>query len=274
MAGFDDEDDAGAQLVKGLLIGNPGAGKTGALESLVAAGYALRIYDFDNLLGSLRSFVMKQCPEKASLVKYQTFTDKMKGVDIPLVMNGGAMKVMPFVSGTPSALPRALKQLNHWKTEKEDLGDPATWGRETFVIIDSLTAVGQSAFRYVNAMNPGAKDQQACYHAAQHLVMNMLYLLASKDFATNVLVLAHIDYDKDSQGNLVKGWPRSIGSALNTQIGGVFNCVLCAEQVGSKRQIRTNAHGMIDLKNPASHSLPDILPLETGLATFVKAVLT
>lgn len=258
-------------LVKGLILGNPGAGKTGGLTSLVKAGYKVRVYDFDNLLGSLITYVMKECPDKAGNVAFQTFTDKMKGVDVPLVMIGSSMKIMPFINGTPDAFVRCLKQLNHWKTPEEDLGNPAEWGKDTFVVIDSLTTMAGSAMRYVQGMNPGAKEPQALYFAAQQLVMNMIQLLCAEQFKTNVLVLAHIEYDKD-QFDITKGFPRSIGSALKTQIGAYFNSVLLVETVGSKRQIRTNSTGIVDLKNPVAFKVPDTLPLETGLATFIEAV--
>lgn len=264
------------ELVKGLVLGNAGAGKTGGLLSLVKAGYKLRIYDFDNLLTSLVQLVLKDCPERSGQVKFQTFTDKMKGVDMPLVMMGGAAKVMPFTDGSPDAFIRGLKQLNHWKTPDEDLGAPATWGKDTIVVIDTLTSVADSAMRYAQAMNPGGKEQQAYYFSAQQMVINLIALLCSESFKTNVLVLAHIDYDKDKEGNILKGWPRAVGSALNTKIGAYFNCVLMVDAIGNgtnvRRQIQTNSTGLVDLKNPVSFKVAPVLPIETGLADFFKAV--
>ena len=259
------------QLVKGLYLGDAGSGKTGSLVSLVEAGYKLRIYDFDNLLGSLIEQIRRVDDKLLDLVYAQTFTDKMKGVDIPLVMQGAAVKVMPFTDGTPKAFSSALKQLNHWKTETEDLGNPATWGPDCIVVIDTLTTMSAAAFRYAQAMNPAAKEPQTYYFSAQQMITNVLALLASESFATNVLVLAHVDYSSNHL-NIQKGFPRSIGSALNSQISAFFNCVLLAESSTGKRQIRTNSNGIVDLKNPISHKVPDTLPLETGLATFFKSL--
>jgi hypothetical protein len=259
------------QLVKGLLVGDPGSGKTGGLTSLVAAGYKLRIADFDNLLGSLVSFVQKECPDKIDNVTYQTFTDKMAGTAIPLQMIGQSMKVNPNIVGVPKAYPDFLKQLNHWKTEDEDLGKPESWGPECIFVLDSLTACSSAAFRYAQGMNPSAKEGQTYFYAAQQLITNLLSLLASKDFATNVLVLAHLDY-REQQPGMFKGFPRAVGQALHTQIGAYFNCVLMAESQGRSKVIRTMTNGVVDLKNPLAHKLPDTLPLETGLATFFKEV--
>lgn len=263
------------QFVKGLVLGHPGSGKTGGLTSLVKAGYKLRIYDFDNLLGSLVQYVKFKCPDKISNVSYQTFTDKMQGLEVPMVMMGGAPKVLPFVNGVPDAYVRGLKQLNHWKTADEDLGKPATWGRDTIIVIDSLTSVSESAFRYVQMMNLAGKDPRQDYGAAQNLIKNMIQLLASEAVQTHVLVLAHITY-RENELEIVRGFPRTMGAALNDVIAAYFNCVLMVETLGDgpkiKRQIRTNSSGIVDLKNPVSFKVDDVLPLETGLADFFQAV--
>lgn len=266
----------GTKFVKGLLVGDPGSGKTGGLESLVQAGYKLRIWDFDNLLTPLIKFIKKNCPERIDQVRYQSFTDKLIGKDIPAMMQGKNLYIPSPVNGIPVAYPNALKQLNHWRDGTEDLGIPATWGQDTFVIVDTLTTAAKAAYRYCDAMNMTAADKRNIFFGAQQLVMNMLNLLASDSFNTNVFVLAHLDYEMHN--DILKGFPRSIGTALKTEIAAGFNCVLLMETQGTgqhiKRIIRTNSTGIVDLKNPAPFSVPDTLPIETGLATFVKGVLS
>jgi AAA domain len=264
-------DHPSLDLVKILCLGDAGSGKTGGLTSLVKAGYNLRIYDFDNLLGSLVQYVRRECPENLGNVAYQTFTDKMKGIDSPIMMAGASVKVMPFLDGTPKAFSTALKQLTRWKTETEDWGDPGTWGKDTFVVIDSLTSMASAAFRFAQAMNPAARDAQTYYFTAQQLLLNTLQLLCSEQFATNVIVLAHVAYDQN-QLQITKGFPRSIGSALNQQIGAYFNCVLLVESQNNKRIIKTDSTGIVDLKNPVAFRTAKEYPLSTGLADFVSAV--
>lgn len=266
----------GTKYVKGLLLGNPGTGKTGGLTSLVRAGYKLRIWDFDNLLVPLIKYVQKDCPDKIDNVRYQAFTDKLKGPDQVATMQGKNLYIPSPVDGIPQAYPKALRQLNKWVDGTEDLGIPAQWGADTFVIIDTLTTMARAAYRYCDAINPMAADKRNIFFGAQQLVMNMLNLLASDSFNTNVLVLAHLDYD--TENDLTKGFPKSIGSAIKGEIAAGFNCVLLFEAQGSgpnmKRIIRTNSTGIVDLKNPVSFKIPDTLPIETGLADFVKGVLT
>lgn len=268
------EDQTSTGFVKGLLYGDGGAGKTSALISLIEAGYELRIWDFDNLLKPLVALIKSRCPERIGQVSVQTFTDKLKGVDVPLVMKGKSLSVQPNVVGTPNAYSNAMKQFNHWKDGEEDLGNPAEWGDNAVVVIDSLTSAARSAFRYVQAFNPAAQEPQTYYFGAQQLIMNLIYLLCAKEFATHVLVLAHLNYEKDKEGNLLKGFPKSIGSALNGEIATNFNTALLVESVGNngKREIATRSTGLIELKNPAVFTdLPSRLPSETGLADYFTA---
>lgn len=270
-------DHPSLELVKGLIVGVPGSGKTGGLVSLVKAGYKVRVYDFDNLLASLVQLVLNQCPELADNVHYQIFTDKFAGVDNPMIMVNKAMKVVPFIKENPTAFRRALDQLNHWRVRAngevvEDLGKPSEWGRESVLVLDSLTTCSNAAFRYVQGMNPDAREPQSYYHAAQQMILNLINLLTSASFNTNVLVLAHIYYERDDEGHILKGWPRTIGGALNDQIAGYFNCALQVERRGDKRFLRTSANGLIDLKNPMAFKVPAEYPLETGYADFFRAV--
>ena len=269
-------DHPSTSLVKGLVLGDSGSGKTGGLLSLLQSGYKLRVFDFDNLLSSLTSRIREYAMDKADAFAYQTFTDDMAGPAMPLVMTGNAMKVMPFVKGQATAFPRFLRQLEHWKTPEEDLGDPGAWGPESIAVVDTLTTMSSAAYRFVQSVNPMGKEPQAYFFAAQQLVEQTLATLCSDSFKTNVLILAHIQYEGDGVNSLVKGWPRSVGSALNQKIGANFNCVLMVEKEGSgpsiKRYIRSNSTGIVDLKNPVAFKVPDRMPLETGLADFFAAI--
>lgn len=276
----------GLGLVKGLLMGDPGTGKTGSLTSLVKAGYKLLIYDFDNLLTPLIAFVKHECPENLRNVHFQTFTDKLKGVDNPVMMMGNAMKVMDISATTPKAYINAMKQLTLWNDpEGENLGEPGKLGKEWVVVVDSLTSASNAAFRYCQAVNPAGREPQAYYHTAQQLIMNLLQLLCGKDFDVNVLVLAHLAYtrrprSKEQADNMTqheilelgKGFPRSVGSALNEIIAASFNSALLMEEINGKRTIQTKSTSLVDLKNPVPFGGLDKLPIETGLATFFKAV--
>jgi len=253
--------------IKMLLLGDSGSGKSGSLASL-ALKYKLRIYDFDNGTGYLANNLRKLNPAAMKNVAVQTFRDKFKaGADGPVL------------DGPAEAFSNCLKQLDHWNDpiSKQDFGKPASWSpTDTVVVLDSLTFSAQAAFRRQKALNPtagmkGGPDPRQLYFATQENVQMLLSLLTSEAFKPNVIVIAHIDYDKNDL-QVLKGFPRSIGSALNTSIATYFNTALLCETVGiganAKRFIKSASTGIIDLKSEAMLDTYEPLPIETGLATF------
>ena len=126
------------EYTKLLIEGDSGSGKTGALTSLVAAGYKLRILDFDNGLETLKQYVLKECPERINNVEYRTLRDKRK-----------ANPAGPIIDGQPKAFVDGLKMLDRWKYDDIDLGVPAEWGPEYVIVLDSLTFFSDAASRLV-----------------------------------------------------------------------------------------------------------------------------
>ncbi len=248
--------DQQLEFVKILFVGTSSTGKTGALTSLVKAGYKLKIIDMDNGLDSLKAFAQHECPEKMDHIDYQTFRDKFK----PDPMKGAR------VDGTAKAYTGAIKALNKW----DDDSIPSEWGSDTILVLDSLTLFGRAAFRWAQGMNMGAKDPRQWYGTAQESILTVLDLLTSDEFRTNVIVISHIDIQEMSDGTQ-KGFASSIGKALGPKIPAVFNTMLLAESRGSgenvKRTITTMPTALMDLKNPAPFDIPKSLPLSSGLAT-------
>src|SRR5260221_6034577 len=119
-----------------LIEGDSGSGKTGALTSLVKAGYKLRILDFDNGLEPLKQYVLRECPENVSNVEFVSLRDKRKaGPEGPVVTKADA-----FIRG--------IKLLDQWKYDDVDLGVPAEWGTDTILVVDSLTFMSDAAFDF------------------------------------------------------------------------------------------------------------------------------
>jgi len=242
---------------KMLLEGDSGSGKTGALTSLVAAGYNLRILDFDNGLETLKSYVVKECPDRLEAVEFRTLRDKYK-----------ASATGPIIDGQPKAFVEALKLLDKWKYDDVDLGLPGSWGPDCILIVDSFTFLSDAAFAWAVALNPSAKDPRQWYGQAQDAVEKVLALLTSPNFETNVIVISHVKYVDNPDGTR-KGYPTSVGSALSPVIPRYFNSVaLCQTSPGGKRTIQTAATAMIDLKNPKPFEMLPSYPISTGLADF------
>jgi hypothetical protein len=126
-------------------MGDSGAGKTGSLMSLVAAGYNLRILDWDNKVEILNGYINnpispylaasplglwpKQTPkELLTRVRFEPLTDQMKK---------GPNNVL--IPTAPKAFNRGMALLTDWKSGEDQFGSPATWGKSDILVIDSLT---------------------------------------------------------------------------------------------------------------------------------------
>lgn len=241
-----------------LLIGDSGTGKTGALVSLVKAGFKLRVLDFDNGLDILVSYLRKEpnAEELLSSVQYLDCTDAMKTLS-----NG---QVIPI--GQPQAFSKAMTSLNKWPDEPDYKIE--NLGAKDIIVLDSLTFMAKAAYRYADSLNPGAKDKRQIFFDAQNRVEGCLDLLYSPTIKCNVIVTSHITYIELSE-DLVKGYPNAIGKALAPKVPRFFNHMLQVKSKGSgmsiKRVITSLPDGTIDLKS----TVPNFeAPIETGLADF------
>lgn len=255
------EDHNPTEIIKMLLIGNSGAGKTGALTSLVKEGYKLKIIDLDSGLDALINHVKAECPEKLRNIDYVQTRDKVT------VSNRG-----PKVA-SPKALTDVCRFLEKW----DDGSDPATWDKNTILVIDSGTMLGRAAMSWAMSMNPMSKDPRQWYSAAQDIIASILANVTdSKNFPVHFILISHIEMTEDKQG-LTKGFASFVGKALGPKIPVMFNTLLLSEVRGSgtnvKRQIHTVPTATIDVKNPAPMRIEKTYPIETGLAEIFRALL-
>jgi hypothetical protein len=248
-------------LVKMMMVGHSGAGKTGALTSLVGKGYRVRILDLDQGLDALRYHVKKEFPSKLDQIDFMSFRDDY------VVTNQGSQ-----VKGLPKAFVLACKAMDKW----EDGTDPGEWGPQTVFVLDSLTNLGRAALDWAKGMNPGARDPRQWYSVAQNAVENVIAALTSETFSTNVIVMTHIDIHTttDDKGNVTaeQGYASAIGKALGPKIPRYFNTMVSMESIGTgkgvKKRMRTLPTAILgNLKNPAPGDIEAEYPIETGLAS-------
>lgn len=246
-----------SQVVKLLLIGDSGTGKTGSIASLVKAGYNVRMLDFDNGWESLAAAIRRTCPDRLSSVEVEPLRDRYKSGPLG-----------PIIDGAPRAFTKGLGLLDKWS----DGTKPGEWGAESILVIDSLTFLSDSAYAWADALNPSAKDKRQIYGAAQEAIEHVLALLTGPSFNTNVIVTAHIRYI-DLPDGTKRGYPTAVGQALSPTIPRYFNSVAaCNTEPGGKRTIKTLSTALIDLKNPRSFEMKASLPIEDGLATFFEVL--
>ncbi len=255
-----------SKFVKLLFVGNSGAGKTGALTSLVQAGYELRIVDMDKGLDALINHVKGADPALLEKISYVTFRDKMK-----MTTTG------PRIDGSPKAYVNAMKALESWP---DDDSDPAEWGEKTILVVDSLTSLGRAAFQWAKGMNPlSASGKQAdarqWYKVAQDLIEDCIANLTSDEFQTNVIVISHIDIGESDAG-IQKAFVSSIGRALGPKLPRAFNTLLLSETSGAgkavRRRIKTMPTAMLELKNPAPMRIDAEYSIEDGMAKIFEAL--
>ncbi len=237
------------QFTKLLIEGDSKSGKTGALACLAAAGYKLRILDMDNGLDVLKQFILRECPDKIENVEYRTLRDERK-----------ASAAGPIIDGTPKAFISAIKMLDKWKYDDIDLGDPAKWGPDAILVVDSLTFLSDAAYDFREPLaaksRDGKYDVRAVYKDAQDAIENVLALLTSESFRTNVIIISHVKYVEVS-----------VGSALSPTIPRYFNNVVrFTTTAGGKRQIETVSSAMFDLANAKPFDLKPRFEISTGLA--------
>lgn|SRR5215831_735511 len=252
------------EFTKLLLMGDSKSGKTGSLASLVPK-YKLFILDYDNGLDALAQIVRRTDPQLLERIEFRTLRDKLKSSPTGTI-----------VDGTPTAFVEGLRMLDLWKYDQVDLGKPAEFGKDSIVVLDSLTFMSDAAFRFWEPLVPrsrdGKYDVRAVYKNTQDAIENVLALLTSESFRANVVVISHVRYVDNPDGTK-KGYPTAVGSALSPQIPRYFNSVALAQTgPGGKRQIQTAATAMIDLANPASFKMLPTLPIETGLATYFETL--
>lgn len=243
------------EYVKLLLTGDSGSGKSGALASLVRAGYKLRILDMDNGLDPLKTYIMKECPQNIENVEFRTLRDDYKATAAGVVVN------------KPHAWVAMMKMLDAWKYDDTDLGNPADWGPDCICVLDSMSFAADAAYNWARSMNPGAKEPRTWFYTAQQQVELMLASLSAESFHCNVIVSSHVRYTTGDDGRN-KGYPNAIGSALSPTIPRYFNHWAQCENKAGKRTIRTAATTMFDLKNTKPFEMKNDYDLSTGLADF------
>jgi hypothetical protein len=247
------------EFTKLLLLGDAKSGKTTSLESLVAAGYKLRILDMDNLLDSFKVKVMRDSPAMAPNVEYITIRDKYKTGPLG-----------PSLDGPATAFIKAMKLLDNWKYDGTDLGKPKEWGSDCILVIDSLSRLCDAAYDYHTSIAPvgksGETHGQAIYGSAQDAVEMVLANLTSAAFRTNVIVVCHGVY-MEMPDKTKKIFPQGVGQKLSPKIPQYFPVYIRYKFAASKRVIQVESDAMIDLAMPSLGGFEGkTLSVETGLA--------
>lgn len=241
-----------------LIIGEPAAGKTGALASLANAGYRLFIHDFDRNARVIGSYlkpghgdVYIQSYEVAKITNTNLFT------------------------GTADATKKAVnelrtftKMLEHWKTDSEDAGPSADLTAKDVIVVDSGTFLGEMLFLAAHEDKAANKHVPTIYRVAGEYYSSILDFLCGNRVGASVIVLTHIMQtgDKDDNGKFI-GKPRDIpvalGEKMSKRMPTYFSDIwrLEIDRAGN-RQFRTAATSTESLRTSAPDKIKAVEPFD------------
>lgn len=276
--------------VRALLVGYPGAGKTGSIASLINEGYKVRVIDFEGNIEPLLAYVK---PEFYPNVDIVYLRDKLAMGD----------KYAEAV-GVPTAFNDALKLLKEWKyTDKDtgeevNLGKSADWGSDTIVVIDSLTGLSEAAIRRAIKMMNKHPDTMtsAVWGAAVSDVNAAISIAGDKNLKYHLIVTGHLqmigpdDYLKQGDTKEItevkieniaadviatRLYPVAATRNSSSRVAKDFSTMILAEQkvvMGkTARVLTTSTKQPLDLKLPALN-VPGELPIADGLSRIFTAL--
>lgn len=242
-------DHPSTKVVKLLLVGDSGTGKTGSLASLVDAGYKLRILDFEDGLAPLIGHVKDK--SKLANVDYVTLKDQFQ-----ILGSTVSVKRAP-------AFQEAMKHLNSWG----DHGPVSAWGEDTVLVIDALSSMGRSSLNMVLAANNQLTKPPEIQHwgAAMDNIEKLLGNITNPQLVPcHLVVITHITYQEREGEGLVKAHPEALGTKLNPKVGRYFNNLISLSITGGKRSLKTQRDGMMACKT--SKPIKDKYEIESGMA--------
>lgn len=282
-----------------ILIGDSGAGKTGAKAALVACGYKLRMIDTDKgakLLKSLltspnypyRSYMEKTGVNPNDLVSHIP-------IDLPVGIKdvstrGKSQSVLSPMSG--DGWQTIIKMLAEWRDGEDNFGPVTDWENDTVLDFDTLSTLADLAKYRVQDMN-GRLGMLEDEHGrdsgdAQELVRRLSAKLTNADVRCNVILTSHITWvDQTAHaaqspearlraGKSVdaRGFPTVIGRATSPIIGKRWNDVFIVRREGDGRSAQRKIYTVPTENTDAKNSvwLESSYPVDTGLASIFAAL--
>lgn len=267
--------------IRMLIVGYPGSGKTGALCSLLNAGFKVRLLMYDRVsnLQPLRAFTE---PSKLANLDVVVLEDKMRA---------GASFQEPV--GIPAAFNDGLKAMTDWP----GFGASKDWGPDTVVVLDSLTSMGEASMRrsmkFQNKTPMNMTDrvwgfamaeqlafvQALCSSANRHhtIVLSHLKMIGPKDIRNDDTDLTKSIKEQVATLIPTRLYPSALGRALPPEIGKEFATILLAENqyrgTQVRKVLRTLPREELDLKLPVSRDrVPVEVDLDTGLLQIFRAL--
>lgn len=258
-----------SDIVRMINMGESGAGKSGALASLVIAGYHLWLLDFDNgvdiIVSALREHY-KSDPDGLQAafqrVHYETLRDTITSA------NG---------------VPKVKSPVSAWKNAGKTL---AAWGADSFtpadiVVMDTLSTASRAALYEALSLagRLNQRPQLQDYGWLADSVLLFMDMLTTDDNHFNLIINTHIKYfgGDDETQILARGLPNAVGQQISKDIGKYFNTAVLTRTKGSgpaaKRIISTKPQGVVEVKTSNPFGVKSEYSVETGMAELFADIL-
>lgn len=239
-------------VVKMLVVGDSGVGKTGGLASLVDAGYTLRIIDFESGLDTLVGYVKDK--SKLKNVDYYTLKDEY-GIAGKTVM----LKKAP-------AYQEAMGLLNKWG----EFGPIQSWSdpKNTILVVDALSSMGRASLNMVLSANNHTMKAPEIQHwgAAMDNIEKFLGNITHPGLVPcHVIILTHVTNQEREGEGIVKSYPEALGTKLNPKVGRNFNNLISLSLTGGEKSYKTRKDGLLACKTSRPMK-QEKYKIDTGLA--------
>jgi hypothetical protein len=245
-------------IAKVLCPADSGAGKTGALASLVDAGLNVRALDFDAGLSVLKGYVKN----KANLANVH-YVDQLQD-DMFLVAGRVGIR-------KSAAFQRAMDAL--------DKGGPAFWGGDVpplknwtsrdVLVVDALSTAGRASLQMVMVANGAAQKAPEIQHygTAMDNIEKWLQMITGDSIKCHVIVNTHIT----SLEGTAKLYPEALGSKLSPKVGRYFDNTITLGIRNNARVFITDKDGMFPCKSAVP--LNATYPIATGWKDIFEALI-
>jgi len=236
-------------LVKVIVASDSGSGKTGALASLVDAGFNLRILDFDNNLAVLRGYVK----DKAKLANVH-YVDQLQD-QLKLVAGRVGVQKAP-------AFQRAMDTLQEGGEKYWGAAIPPVveWTPADVLVIDTLSMAGRASLQMVMQLNGAGFKQPEIQHygTAMDNIEKWVQLLLSSVTPCHVIINTHIT---GTEGD-PRLYPSALGSKLPPNLGKYTGNLIGLRVVAGARKFLFSKDGLLALKTAVP--MPETIDIGNG----------
>lgn len=256
-----------------LVLGDSGSGKTHLMSTLAEAGIEVFHLGLEPAQATIAKAIrdaIKKNP-KADFSNYHyvdlpALTSSFKSmIDTATKVNTLSFKAICDLEGLnrdqTRQFIRMMELLSNFKEGDKSYGSVDSWDNTRALVIDSLSALNVMAKTLVAGQNPALSPSQ--WNMAQDAVRTFLNKLCF-DCNCHVVVLGHLEPEKDEVSGRVMNMPSTLGKKLGPELGRYFDEVVIAKKTENGWALSTKEANTVTKNRlfPVSNSLPpSLVPL-------------